>query len=72
MQEARSIGKKTENATPAVHLREINEEVYKAAAPLRGHLKQKGAADRNGGREEREGEGDKKKRMIPVNMRGCV
>lgn len=72
MQEARSNGKKTENVTPAAHLREINEEVYKAAAPFRERLKQKGAADRDGGRKEWERERDKKKRMIPMNMRGCV
>lgn len=47
-QEARGIGKKTENVTLAAHLCEINEEVYKTAVPLHEHLEeQRRAMDRN-------------------------
>lgn len=67
-QEAPSIGRKTENVTPAARLREIKEEVYKAVVP-REHLEQRRATVRNGGEKDR----DKKKgRIPPVNMRGVA
>lgn len=55
-QEAPSIGKKTENVTPAARLSEINEEIYKAVVP-REHLEQRRATVRNGGERERERQG---------------
>lgn len=54
-------GRKQKTLRPAGRLREINAEVYKAAQSLREHLEQRRAADRNGGKKER----DKKKGVIP-------
>lgn len=68
-QEAPSIGKKTENVTPAARLHEINEEIYKAVVASRAFRAKKGETVRNGGEKDR----DKKKgRIPPVNMRGRV
>lgn len=68
--DARSIGKKIENVTAAAPLCEINEKVYKAqAAPASRAFKVK-EGKRSQRRKKRAREGDKKKRMIPMNMRG--